>query len=205
MSKWFGNTLIVVALMGLATTVNAQPNEGWIIDIENDTLGPAGSGLPQSTKVTVSATFGANAFAFAAGQFDLTITGDTADEWSGNRLMPPVNVDPVPVGERGPNGFRGVRAGQIHFPAIPITADSTNPIGVWEATFTAADFSEPRTIEILTNTNRFAVYLASDSATSEPRTDITEAFASFQVIPEPACGLVLGLGGVVTLLGRRRA
>ena len=202
----------VVLAIGLGTEVNADAEVptgfGWSISVENPVLGPLGSGLPQQTKITISATIAGTHFAFAAGEFDLIFSeGAHGANWTGATLLAPLNFDPSPVGTPVDGRFNDIRPGQIHFPLAGINANSGNPIAAWEVTYTATDFSSARTIDVRTDTERFDAYVAMALATSESVTIGAEGMAMFQVVPEPA-RLALGALGAIMLaafLIRRRS
>lgn len=201
-----GVLAMVLAFGGvMAVGSLAQAQQSWLINVADPMLGPAGSGLPQQTTVTVSASFDNTAdFAFAAGEFDFLFSeGTPGVNWINNTLLAPVNLDPVPVGVAGMGQLSDVRPGQLHFPAATINADNANPIDVWQVTYVATDFSSERAINLSTLTNRFDVYLSNATATSETRATVVEGTASFTVTPEPASFVTLAVGGLM-LAGRVR-
>jgi hypothetical protein len=211
-------SLVSAATISLVADANADSNEpagappmdfGWSINVENPVLGPLGSGLPQQTKITISATIAGTHFAFAAGEFDLIFSeGTHGVNWTGATLLAPLNFDPSPIGTPVAGRFNDIRPGQIHFPAGGINADSGNPIAAWEVTYTATDFSTDRTVDVRTETERFDAYLAAALATSETVTLGLEGMAAFQIVPEPGSVALGGVGALMLtafVIFRRRA
>jgi MYXO-CTERM domain-containing protein len=95
----------------------------------------------------------------------------------------------------------GITAGQIHFPP-PVPANPANPIKVFEATWSTANFAI-RTVDLATRTTRFDVYISATSPASQSRlTTLMEGAGGIEVVPAPSALALLGLGGLVA--GRRR-
>lgn len=200
----------LAALAGLATTAAAQmsPN-GWIIEIQDPILAPAGhsSGLPQSTTVEVYAKFDGDLdYAFAAGLFDFVASEGTLPNWSFNQRIAPFNAIPGAIfdGMLLPPEVLDVNPGQLHFPPAGIIGLDDNPALVWTIEYTATDFTE-RFIDLETVTSRFDLYI--DESLPDSRTLDTsmlmEGMGQVQIIPAPGALACLGLAGL-TLLRRRR-
>lgn len=87
--------------------------------------------------------------------------------------------------------------GQLNFPPAMIYADPSNPVDVWEVTFTAPlDAGGGYRVDMLTDTHLFDVYIERESSTSIRIADlVTEGEASIFVVPSPAGG-VLGLAAL---------
>jgi hypothetical protein len=183
-------------ILGLAATTAAGQNS-FSFEISN-TISPA---HPSAT-VEVWAHFIEGGYAFAAAWFDVAATPDPAGEFS----------DPFAVlhtlgtydGEIGPGGdtVTHIIAGQVQFPVGEFVADTSNPILIWQATWSTTDFT-PRTIDLSTLTQRFSLYLDYDGNNDDfygPEFD--EGAGTIKVVPSP--GVAAGLVVPATLILRRR-
>ena len=126
--------------------------------------------------------------------------------WFALELVPPLNGPGTSPGFRtgGGSTVEGIIAGQLNFPS-DILADPSNPIAFWQAEIEVFDFT-PRTIDLITDTSRYDVYVSRDSARSRSAlADLEEAMASVVVVPAPGVpvGLATGLGILATRPRRR--
>jgi hypothetical protein len=186
----------LVAVAGIAGAAFGQA--GFNVGVE---YGPSGSVNPgnPSAIVRISARFSPNDYAFAGGRFDVGASDGT---WSGNTLVGPIAGSPgVNPGVLGGSNVTGVICGQVHFPPV-LPGNNSNPILLWEATWTTNDFTA-RSVAVTTTTARFDVYPSSTSPSSQSRlSGLVEGAGDIVVTPAPSALALLGLGGLVA--GRRR-
>jgi uncharacterized protein (TIGR03382 family) len=207
-----GNTTLGLGLAAVALVAGAaraqMPAEGWIIDVADPVLAPVGhaSGLPQSTVITLRAKFdGATDYAFAAGELDFIAgeLGVAGVNWTDNALLSPFDGMGTSAGTLEADGASGIIAGQLHFPAAGIFADTSNPVDVWRIEYTATDFT-PRFIDLSTLTTRFDVYVDTTgiSRTVDPGM-LMEGTGRIQIIPAPATAALGALAGLAAVRRRR--
>jgi len=153
-----------------------------------------------STTVTLRASFPRADWAFAGAWLDVHASEPAWSEpkalidWSPGQMPGMVTPDG--------RGVTDVSVGQLWtFARGP---DAANPIAVWQATFTATDFSTAREILFSTATERFLVYIDPTGMirTPEPRTPI-DIEAAIRVIPAPAPVALLALAGIAATTRRR--
>lgn len=93
-----------------------------------------------------------------------------------------------------------VISGQIYPPGSTVFTD--NPIFIWQATFTATNFT-PRQVALSTTTYRFDVYPENGRLRSESRmTGLTEGRGSIAITPAP--GAILAFATAGAWFGPRR-
>lgn len=168
-----------------------------IIDIDDPTLLPG-----QSTTITLSAFVPPADYLLAGVQADLVSSAGNAG-LSDLLLLAPLDGPGTVPGEIGSTGVEGIIAGQLNFP-VGSPPDQPNPIGFWQATYTApVVVSDPFDVMLSTQTIRFDVYASRDDILGESRLDgLVEGDATIRVIPAPASTLALSLGLIAC--GRRR-
>lgn len=191
-------TIALVAAAALASGAGAD----WQFEVSGDIT-------PSSPTVTVRLLAGFDPADYAFAWARLSIHASEAG-WGDLRLLP-IHVPPVPVpgpypdprgrtpGEISGGDVIGIVHGQLWTTFIP---DPSNPMPLWEATFTATDFT-PRDISLATTTTEFRVHpRRGGGIIGEPRT-IGEGEGVIRVIPAPAGVALLGLGGVAAIRRRR--
>lgn len=130
-----------------------------------------------------------------------------ADEpgWSQNAVLPPLTRGSNPGTITGLS-VAGIVAGQLNFP-VPVepSADPSNPIAVWEAVWSTAEFT-PRIVRLRTITVRFDVYPDRNSPSSSSRlSGLTEGTAELMVSPAPGAAGVLVAAGAFAAVRRRKS
>lgn len=189
---------------------------GWEISVGDSTLGPLGSGFPQSTTITVRAKFDDSVdYAFASGLFDFVGTdplgpGIAGVNWTSNALISPFDFSGTSDGVLTGTGAMDVQPGQLHAPFIPTIGVSDNPVAVWTIDYTATDFSADRfmPLETITDpgTKGFWVYETATGSTSRQISTslLMEGSGSIRIIPAPATLTMLGLAAGTVSFRRRR-
>lgn len=191
-------TIAVLAAAALASGAGAD----WQFEVSGDIT-------PSSPTVTVRLLGGFPRADFAVAGAILDIHASEAG-WSELELLP-VQIPPTPVpgpypdpqgrtpGEISGGDVTGAVMGQLHIG--PFVADPTNPLPMWEATFSTSDFT-PRDISLSTTTHKFLVYY-DPIPIGGPRT-MGEGAGVIRVIPAPGGLALLGLGGLAAARRRRR-
>ena len=190
------------ALLTIAAAAHAQTAlNGVNIIVEDTTLAPG-----ESTTIRMEAYF--DRALYCMGGIATSLVSSTGSVGlSDLRLLAPMDGPGTTAGALSGTGVDGIISGQLHgFIGAGIYGDPTNPMPFWEATYTAPPTTtDPLTIDFLTETTRFDVYLVRDSAQSESRLDVMEeGFARINIVPAPAGALVLA-GLVLPALRRRRS
>ncbi|MEQ9096642.1 MAG: PEP-CTERM sorting domain-containing protein [Phycisphaerales bacterium] len=210
----------ITTLLALATATPMAFGQlyGWEISVGDPTLGPLGSGFPQSTTITVSAKFDDTVdFAFASGLFDLVGTdplgpGIAGVNWTANGLLTPFDFSGTSDGVLTTTGAMGVLPGQLHLP-LPgggTVGDSSNPAVVWTIDYTATDFSTDRIMPLETITDPgpkgFWVYTSASGSSSRQISTalLMEGMGEIRIIPAPASlGLLAVAAGTMAVRRRR--
>lgn len=190
-------TRAVFAAMTLtAVPAAAMAQYEITIDVENPTLRPG-----ESTVVTMYAGFDPDLWALAGVATDLVASTGSVG-LSDAMVLAPLHGPGTSPGTPSATGFDDIIAGQLQFHSI--SADPTNPIGFWEATYTAPlDVTAPFEIDLSTMTTKYDVFLIPDESFSESHlADLVEGSATIHVIPAPASASLLALG--VFAAARRR-
>ncbi|MFI4917202.1 MAG: PEP-CTERM sorting domain-containing protein [Phycisphaerales bacterium JB060] len=189
---------------------------GWEISVDDPTLGPLGSGFPQSTTITVSAKFDGSAdYAFASGLFDLVGTdplgpGVAGVNWTANGLISPFDFSGTSDGVLTGTGAMDAQPGQLHAPFAGSIGLSDNPVAVWTIDYTATDFSADRFMPLATITDPggkgFWVYETAAGSTSREidAALLMEGAGRIRIIPAPATLGLLSLAAGTLGLRRRR-
>lgn len=185
----------------VASAASAQV-AGFTIEVDEPVLMPG-----ESTLVTVTASFPDTYYALAGARFDFLFNdGDLnpRDAWNDYHALPPFDGPQAPP-ELTDEGIFGIVLGQLNFPPAMIYADPSNPVDVWEVTFTAPlDAGGGYRVDMLTDTHLFDVYIERESSTSIRIADlVSEGEASIFVVPAPAGGAVAFIG-LYLATGRRR-
>jgi hypothetical protein len=193
LSMCFGGVLfmssVAVGQAGFLITIDYGPGQ--------TNLGPANP----SCTVKISARFSPNDHAVAGAWWDV----DASEAgWSDNILPPPLNnTRGTNPGTINGSAVEDIIAGQIFFPSGGIQVNTSNPILLWRATFTASVFTN-RQVTISTTTHRFDVYVDPNRPRSEGRlSGFSEGQAVIAIVPAPAGAMVL-LAGASGLWARRR-
>ena len=188
-------------LLGLAALAHGQAAlNGVNIIVEDTTLAPG-----ESTTIRMEAYFDPALYCMGGIATSLVSSAGSVG-LSDLRLLAPMDGPGTTAGARSGTGVDGIISGQLHgFIGAGIYGDTTNPMPFWEATYTAPPTTtDPLTIDFLTETTRFDVYLVRDSARSESRLDVMhEGFAQINIVPAPAGALVLA-GLALPALRRQR-
>ncbi|UYV12246.1 MAG: hypothetical protein NCW75_13225 [Phycisphaera sp.] len=187
--------ITTIAVFALAGTALAQYE--ITIDVASPTLMPG-----ESTVVTLYAGFDSSDYAMAAVQTDL-LTSVGSEGWSDAMRLAPMDGPGTQDGFPSATGYDQIITGQYHIPSDFI-ADPTNPMGFWQATYTApVDPAAPFDVDVATMTRDYAVYLRECCVGGASRlADLTEGSATIYVIPAPASASLLALG--VLAMRRRR-
>ncbi|MFI4881929.1 MAG: PEP-CTERM sorting domain-containing protein [Phycisphaerales bacterium JB064] len=206
-------TLLAIAA---ASPVALGQLYGWEISVDDPTLGPLGSGFPQSTTITVSAKFDDSVdFAFATGLFDLVAAdplgpGVAGVNWTANGLLTPFDFSGTSDGVLTGTGAMGVQPGQLHAPFAGSIGVSANPVAVWTIDYTATDFSLDRVIPLdtVTDPGSKGFWVYSSAAGSGSRQidvgSLMEGAGMIRVVPAPATLGLMGLALVGISVRRRR-
>ncbi len=205
MKTWCRLAAPLFATAQLSTTVLAQSNPGWIIEVVGGPVSPSNP----SVQVKVSAFFTpvTSSFAFGAGRFDVVSTD--ANGQFGNLTVGAGLVQSCTQGSQlgVSNANGGVTDVWIHqLNVLGCQAVPTNPIEIWTATWTTSDFS-PRQVQVSTLTTGY-FQLFSHHGTPfpdiffEPK-DVIPGSAVIQVIPAPSGALALLLTGAALATRRR--
>lgn len=183
------------AWIGVLAAAPLAAAQTWEFELSEPVLIPA----TPSTTVTLSIDHHAADYAFAGA--NLSVRASEAG-WSDLVALlslgtPPFGGHPGQVpGVTSGGDVTGITLGQL---AAFGWEPRPGRIDVWQATFTATDFTA-RSIDLSTDTTRFDVYTIFGRA---PRTP-NEGRGQIQIVPAPAGLALLGLGGVA-FAGRRRA
>lgn len=180
----------VFAILALAVPTAAQMgSDRWTIEVSSIIISPS----QPSTRLRFLAAFAPHDTAFGAARWDIHAT---EPGWSDPMVLlnPPFNQGTIsaPFDSR-----RRVR--EVHFPPIVI-ADPTNPLPVYEVTWSTSDF-RPREVDIRTQSNRYDVYMPSAPYGRSAIPGLIEGRITLTIIPAPHAGLIL-TGGL--LYGCRR-
>ncbi len=209
--RTLGKTMIRTTLAALASTAavlatttasHAQMPGEVVIEIDQPVLAPG-----ESTTVRLWAGFDSTRDYAVAGVVTSLLADsggvDVSAAWSDVSLVHPMAGPGTTIGTPDAGGYAGIIAGQINFPVSGGTADPSDPIAFWEATFTAPTDASAFAVDLSTRTDRFDVYIERDSSRAEPRLDgLTEGAGRITIVPAPASGLVLALG--LAAMRRRR-
>jgi|GEM_PF-4953490 len=124
----------------------------------------------------------ADAYAVAAARFE-ALAPEGA--WSAPALVAPFDAPGTSAGVVADGGLRvaGAIAGPLHFPMGGIVADPSDPIALWQATFTVDDFT-PREVVLVADIDRYDVYTSAGSGFSERRFT-PDARGAIVVVPAP--------------------
>lgn len=187
-----------VAWIGVLAAAPVAAAQTWEFELSEPVLSP---GSP-STTVTLSIDHHPADYAFAGA--NLRVSASEAG-WSDLVALlslgtPPLGGHPGQApGVIAGGDVTGITVGQLaHFGWEP----RPGRIDVWQATFTATDFTA-RSIDLSTDTTRFDVWTVWVFLEREPRTPI-EGRGQIAIVPAPAGVALLSLGGVA-LARRRRA
>ncbi len=179
----------------LATAVGASAQvvprvTGFQMRVSSSEITPANPAVT----VRITAVFPRADHAFASSALSMIAT---EPGWSNPRglFLPPQKPGVV----EGPR-IRDIVIGQIHFPPILI-GNSSNPIDVWEATWSTNEF-RPRIVRFETLTTRFDTYFDEVSpATTSRLAGLIEGGSAVRIIPAPATWLAMAC---LCFAGRRR-
>ena len=211
------NRFIPILAIAVASPVALGQLYGWEISVADPTLGPLGSGFPQSTTITVSAKFDDGVdYAFASGLFDLVGTdplgpGIAGVNWTANGLLAPFDFSGTSDGVLTGTGAMGVLPGQLHAPFVGSIGDATNPAVVWTIDYTATDFSADRVMPLETITDPgskgFWVYESVGGSASRQIDvgSLMEGMGEIRIVPAPASLALLGLAASACPRRRRAA
>ena len=192
----------------LPCSATAQEKATLIIDVIG---GPVSPHNPSVT-VKIFASFPSQYWAFGSTFYDLAST-DPSGEFSGV-TKPTASGVGLPPGSCSEPWFPGTPDGNggltelfaFQFNAVGCLARTTNPIQIWEATWSTQTFTN-RTVVISTvNVLSFIVY--TDGNQSLPNAVLTPNLfvpgeATIQVVPAP--GMTVAFGVVFATRRRRRA
>ncbi len=153
-----------------------------------------------SATVTVWAQFNPDMYAFCSAAFEVLAAEPGFSDF--HRLLKgPGTFD----GWLSPDGSEvtGIVLGQLHFPDAGIFADTSNPIALWSATWTTADFS-PRQVALETGLpSRWLLYTDSYGSADDFSQFATGGSGSITVVPAP--GAAPAVVVLACLRRRRRA
>ncbi len=187
----------------LSTTVLAQSNPGWIIEVVGGTVSPSNPSVTVKLRAFFFSVFPSTAF--GGGDSDIGSSdpmGKFSDMQYGADLF-----GFCPLGQVGvpsaTGGVTGINIGQIQ--VLGCLANPANPIEIWRATWTTSDFT-PRTVELnTTGTTHFELYSHHGASFPDiffdPK-DVIPGSAVIQVIPAPGVLALLLTGAALTT--RRR-
>lgn len=158
----------------------------------------ASGGLPSPFEpdivFTLFAEFSAADYAFAGARLDFLATHDPV---YGFFSEPTVLLDAPGTfgGAVTPTGVSGVVTGQLHFPVGGIFADPSNPIEVWQVTYTVTDFTYRR-LHFETSTLDFRIYPDLGSSVSEVRPVRETSVTIIPPAPGPLATLLFGMSAI---------
>lgn len=191
----------------LACSSQAQDKATLIFEVIG---GPVSPHNPSVT-VKIFASFPSQFWAFGSTFYDLAST-DPSGEFSGmtKPTASGVGLPPGPCSEPwfpgtpdGTGGLTGLHAFQ--FNAVGCLARTTNPIQIWEATWSTQTFTNRTVLLSTVNVAQFTVY--TDSNQSIPNIVLTPNLfvpgeTTIQVVPAPGAFAFLAVTGFV--MRRRR-
>ncbi len=198
----FTAALLMPLILAGATFGQGQMG-GWLVEVVGLPVSPTNP----SITVRVSAYFPSLYWAFALGKFDLTST-DSNSELHDVRLPYPLRQPCATLANPGillNGGAYEVQFGQSNI--LGCIANSSNPLAIWEATWTTSDFS-PRRVMLETNNTRWFHVYENPQATLNtidliPLNQFRDGSAVIQVIPAPSGAFLLACGAAMGWRRRR--
>jgi hypothetical protein len=190
----FGTAFGVLLPGLLATSALGQTNTFDIV--VSNVVGPE---QPSAT-VEVWAAFDPNAYAFCRAAFNVTADADPgAFSAPEGMLKGPGSKD----GEVVADGDSVLDIMDWQWACHPIYADTANPMLIWRATWSTADFS-PRSIGLDTGTLVYDLYPWGHCEGESFLDEFIEGSGLIQVVPAPASAALLLVGPLGTIALRRR-
>lgn len=160
-----------------STALAQSPQAAWIIELSRPTVSPSSP----SVNVRISARFPPADYAWAHSRWDVLLgEGVWSDvrsgyigRWGTIQNGDVLNIDVLQLNEH------------------PVMPDRSNPITVWQGTWTASSFSQ-REVRVTTATSHFDVYFGGFIPQTRSRLDqLVEGAALIRVIPAPMAGAFL--------------
>ncbi|UYV11966.1 MAG: hypothetical protein NCW75_11750 [Phycisphaera sp.] len=189
-------TTVLPIVLSIGSATALANGERLYFEVSND-LSPS----QPTAVVTLWTEFDPADYCFGA---TLTEVRATDGLWIAPELDPSMIAPGTHPGDVSADGLRveGIIAGQYHLP-YHIYGDPTNPIALWRAEITIADFTS-REIGLSTLTSRYDVYPDRMSRTGRSAlADLTEASTTIVIVPSP--GALIGFATLLVVpLGRRR-
>src|SRR5262249_44762873 len=118
-----------------------------------------------STTVEVWAHFDAGQYAFAGALWDVKAAVDKGGFSDPFTVLNSYGTSDGEVSQDG-DMVGHIIAGQLHFPLGEYFADTGNPILVWKAMWSTADF-KPRSVDLATATQKYFLYLDDSGLSSD--------------------------------------
>jgi hypothetical protein len=186
--------VVVVCAAGLASAGAAHGEIKFGFDV-------SGIITPDNPSVTVEvwAYFDPAQYAFAGALFDVVGGSDAGGFSDPHAVLDDTGTDDGLVSGDGDRVMH-VIAGQIHFPPADELADTSNPILIWEATWSTDDFST-RQVSLATETSKYHLYIDDLGHSKEFVDELAEAVGQISVVPAPGAAMALG---VMMVASRRR-
>lgn len=171
-----------IAVVCIAGGAAAQP-QYFFIQTSNE-VSPA----QPSTEIQVWVAFDRAFYAMDGSHFELSSSAD-AGEFSSPRFPDPFMGDKGIVPPDG-DSVTGILSWQLDYGGEAF-ADTSDPIKIWECTWSTDDFT-PRRVDVNLLASDFYVYV-DKYHTGAPPFD-PDAFAYIQVVPAPSASVPLLLG-----------
>jgi hypothetical protein len=161
-----------IAMLALACTP-ALSETTYMVRVSNPV-----TKVQPSAQVQVWAVFDDDLFAFAAAAFDFLADSDAGGFSDPHRLLSGPGTQDGEVSEDG-DAVTGIVSGQLHCP-IEFCNDTSNPILIWEATWSTDDFSR-RIVGLRSDTEKFDVYIDADGTSMSFTDELVEGMGAIDV------------------------
>ena len=194
--------LLPIVLAQLAGSADAQFDKGtWLFEVVGGPVSPSNP----SVTVNLYAGFPIVAPFTAFGDAGLSITssdptGQFTDLAPGAGMLLSFHILGTP---NATGGVSGLHFAQVNFANVSLT---TNPIHLWQATWTTTDFT-PRTVDLASSaTTSFKVHDDHNKVIAEVQLypdKFEHGSGVIQVVPSPSGAILLAASSVLAMRRRR--